>query len=123
MSKKQIIIIVAIVLVVALSVWYFIYTKKVTEQISKTPTPPINTPSVELQSFIESNFPLQIGSTGSKVKTLQRAINKIDNRANLAVDGAFGNHTKDSLQSFVGFSYYPVTEEKYNYIVSSAEQF
>lgn len=117
-GKKQIIIGLVILVIAAIAIYYFFFKKP---EVTETPAP-ITIPGVTpvTNYSTPAPFPLIVGSKGSNVKALQAAVNKIDSRSNLALDGVFGNMTKDSVQAFIGGSYYPVTEDKYNYIIQLA---
>lgn len=114
MTKKKIIILVIAVLIIALIIWYFF--KKPKQIITPTSTPASTDPLAPKTISGNDNFPLQIGSRGDKVKQLQTAINK-KTSAGLTVDGVFGELTKSNLQGRLGYQYYPVTEEKFNFLI------
>jgi len=116
MSKKKIVIIVLAVVLVAIAVWYFFIRKPKATTVTETTAAP-GTPNNASNSLPLGDFPLQLGSQGERVKQLQAAINRIDDRSNLVLDGVFGDITKDSLEAFVGGKYYPVTADKFDYIL------
>lgn len=72
------------------------------------------------------NFPLQIGSKGSDVTTLQKNLNTIADKESpgkydaISTDGALGEKTKKLLTNVIGASYYPVTKETFNKISARA---
>lgn len=66
------------------------------------------------------NFPLQVGSTGARVKYLQQALNRIKKDNNLSVDGSFGDKTKNAIYLTMNTTFYPVTQEKYNEVLHKA---
>ena len=64
-------------------------------------------------------FPLQIGSSGANVKSLQAALNKMKppQYTALVVDGVFGQLTYTAVITWVGTGYYPVSQESLDYII------
>lgn len=70
--------------------------------------------SKEAPQFQGGNeWPLSVGSSGSKVEALQNLINLISPAAKLVPDGKFGNVTKGALVK-IDPSLYPVSAEAFN---------
>ncbi|MDF2449404.1 MAG: hypothetical protein K0R26_1908 [Bacteroidota bacterium] len=70
-------------------------------------------------------LPLKVGSRGENVKTLQIALNKINEKAGnkilpLVVDNSFGEKTKSMLLALMGTAYYPVTETGFTTIIQNS---
>ncbi len=105
-SKPVLITIVVIVLAIIAAVVYFLFFNK------KPPTgeTDIDTSGNKI-NWTSDEFPLKQGSSGTKVKELQAALNILKNN-NLATDGKFGAKTLAALQE--GFKVDSLSEANYN---------
>jgi len=82
--------------------------------------------NVQPADLSNDKFPLTNGSKGEKVKTLQLALNKLNEQQgtkNLALvpDGSFGTKTADMILKVAGVAYYNtsgVTETNFNQIIT-----
>jgi peptidoglycan hydrolase-like protein with peptidoglycan-binding domain len=122
MKKSLIITIIVGVLLTALLVWMYFRDKKAPEQATLPPvTPPPagnTTPQVDQGAFTQAandDFPLQIGSKGDRVKSLQSKLNQIKPAGYqpLTVDGNFGQGTYNAVITWAGTTLYPVTPANY----------
>lgn len=119
---------IAIGILIALIMIYLIYTKM------KSKPKEIDTAQAKNNGFqIEQpppvkndNFPLTIGSNGSNVKSLQVALNRINEKkfssqyAPLIADGDFGVKTYNAVLLLAGTAYWTpsgVTQDKYTQIL------
>lgn len=76
------------------------------------------------------NFPLKQGSKGDRVKTLQQALNRINDKrvskfTPLVVDGSFGDKTYSAIVTWVGTKYWGangLTETAFNEINAISNQ-
>lgn len=129
MNEKQkkylkIVIVAVLIIGIALAVYFFVIKPKMDLPPVKNPgknpgdgaTPPI-VPEIPKG---DDKFPLKIGSYGDNVAYLQRAINKINPKANLKANGDFQHETYLALVTFIGTSHYPVTTLDFNSILETA---
>ncbi len=88
--KKKTIIIIVIVAVILVTIGIVLYRKK-----NKASSPGSDT-----------NFPLQVGTTGAAVKSLQTALNTLTpiTESKMNVDGIFGPITHDAVMMFLGLN-------------------
>jgi peptidoglycan hydrolase-like protein with peptidoglycan-binding domain len=93
LSKKNIIII-SCLLAAFIAVGVIIY-KKIK---NKKPETNRKTGNSSEQNTSNDEFPLKLGSSGTKVLELQKALNKLNSvNPKLTEDGIFGNETKRAL--------------------------
>ena len=105
-SKPVLITIVFIVIAIIAAVVYFLFFNK------KPPVPESNVDNAGNKiNWTSDEFPLKKGSSGTKVKELQAALNILKNN-NLATDGKFGEKTLAALQE--GFKVDSLSEANYN---------
>lgn len=117
MDKKKIIAIVLVVLIIA-GLIYFNRSNPKLQALKNKINPPIepkeplansgfNVAPIDLSN---DNFPLTKGSKGEKVKTLQLALNKLNEQQGskndpLLPDGIFGGKTADMIIKVAGVAY------------------
>lgn len=123
MNKKQIIIIVVALVLIAGIVWF--YFKKAKPIISDTQlNNTINTTPGETNTTLavvpNDNFPLVKGSEGENVVYLQQALKKLNPNLGITSDGIFGPQTYNAVLLTVGTSYYPVTQANFTKILTLA---
>lgn len=120
MSTKTKILIVVVILVVAFAVYYFFFKK------DDTTTAPIIgaggaiTPADAAKEVSNDNFPINQGMRGPNIRRLQTALNWIDPKNNLTVDGIFGSRTYTALKTTVDvqLSRLPMDEKSFNTIIA-----
>lgn len=86
---------------------------------SKNPDPQKSVGIFSTPALKDSPFPLQMGSTGVNVESLQRNLNLLG--AGIEEDGKFGPKTNSAVFQKYGFGGYPVTEEVFNAIVNKVK--
>jgi len=131
-EKGLLIAIFVIIVLVGAIVGYNKFKDSDTQQEPPPPPGPDPNPGPS-KPKTDDSFPLKIGSEGSNVKYLQRAINKIISNPSLKIteDGKFGNNTYNALVSGVGTTTwwdakriptYPVTQEAFTLILQKGNQ-
>jgi len=109
---KPYIIVLIIVAVLAVAIIVYSNYKK-----NRTPEEvPNDTPADARVSWKNDSFPLGIGSSGTRVKYLQAALN-IAFDSHLATDGKFGNKTLAVLKDKAGYD--TVSEQGYRELIDS----
>lgn len=125
-SNKTLIILVIIIGVllaalIGIKVWNKYKEKKALQETDKQNlSEGTGQQQTQNQTAVVEDFPLEIGSSGDRVKALQRAINKIAPVWKLKEDGNFGKGTYDALITGVGTKYYPVTLANYTEILKKS---
>ena len=117
MNKKKIILIVVVVFIIIGLIYYNRSNPKI-QAIKDKITPPkapiepvVNSGfNVVVPDLSNDSFPLKQGSKGERVKTLQLAINKINEQQGskndpLLPDGIFGAKTEDLILKVAGVAY------------------
>lgn len=127
MNKKFI----AIAIVVLIIVGLVYYNRNKLFKKSEKPNPdanklPLNNGfNVQVPDLSNDNFPLNKGSKGQRVKNLQLALNKLNEKQGskndpLVPDGIFGEKTTNLLMLVAGIGYYGtsgVTEQQYDNLI------
>jgi hypothetical protein len=119
--KNKIILIVAVaVVLIAAVVWYLFLRKpktKTTDLLSNVGSGAATsntTAAASGTSGASDAFPLQMGSAGPRVKTLQSLLNDINkNDPQLPITGNFGSQTKAALIKAMGEAYYPLRDVQF----------
>lgn len=125
-KKKKISLFVILIIIIALIITTLIIVKVVKEARNKKKIEEGERGSQDTGTKDTTGFPLQIGSKGENVETLQSNLNTIAKNefpgkySSLSVDGDFGSKTKTLLQSVIGTSYYPVSKDTFDKIANRA---
>lgn len=132
MNKKKIIAIVLVVLIIVGLIYYNRNSPKlqaIKDKISppKAPIEPAKNSgfNVVTPDLSNDNFPLKVGSKGEKVKTLQLALNKLNEsqgskNSPLVPDGIFGNKTENLIMQVAGVAYLSgngMSEQQFNNLI------
>lgn len=102
------IFVVAVILIIVLSIWFF-SKKKTVPDPNKTNTP--LPPGATSPRWVPESFPLAIGMYGSKIQALQTALG-------ITPDGKFGTQTNGAIVA-KGYSV-PLSQTDYNAIVGTS---
>ncbi len=118
---KKHIIIGAVVLILLVSIIYYLYAsnkgKDIPQEVKQPGiTPPSSTaPKADIGN---DSFPLKVGSKGENVRYLQSALKKLG--ANIIVDSDFGQQTYSAILLTINATSYPVTQEIFTAILKKA---
>jgi hypothetical protein len=114
-TQKKIII---AVLVIALAViMYFVFFRKPAKKVDAVFSEP--KPDGRVIILDNNNFPLNVGSRGENVKSLQTALNFIEPANKLTLDGVFGPQTRIKLLRTVhsSLAVLPMSKSNLNSII------
>lgn len=138
MNKKKILIVTVIIVLVVAAYFYFRKPKKVDEAAkSGSLDPNFN---IKVPDTRNDNFPLSTSSKGTRVSTLQLAVNRLIEKYNndlmfsnpgaqkvpvLIVDSILGEQTKATILKVIGVAYYSptgITETQFNSIIEKSNK-